>query len=933
MPANESEHTYSAREWAGICVLVLIVGWAVAFTSYRITLESQSASFRASVDDFTREIGSHIGEIKTVLSSLTGWHYAATDVQNTEMNTFAEQLRSNTPYLKGVGKFEYVLHSDLSYFNTTMSEKGLYNFQVKSLSATGDQSPTLALDYYLPVSFVEPMTPQNARLMGTDVRGIENSPISRESLTNHTSQLIPVPEGWPVEGSLIALKAAYYGMQPSVTEEEKLEQLYGAYWVSIDIAQMLPENALLDSQELSIKIDNADGVTDIINRQGNTSSRTYFNQYFPEQTSQYSWTVGADKLTLEMTHQPGISLKTMLVTILVILMANLFLLLALALALNQRKAAKDKHTHLKTLYKERLKAEKTLNSITDSVLSIDGKLAITHLNPAALKLLSVTREQAIDSRLTDLVTLSTPGDPDTLFDIRQALLDIAPNGKHEYDAIFTDAQGIDQTLKITLSRLQGSNGYVAGYIMVLRDVSKERRLTQELEYQATHDTLTNCTNRYYFEKQLNLLLDADGRVGREHALCYMDLDQFKIVNDTCGHTAGDKLLKELTDNLHQIIRTSDILSRLGGDEFGLIIKDVNAEQALKIAQRFHQFFQNYTFHYDNKAFPVRASIGLVQISKDFRDISEILSAADIACYSSKDSGRNALHVYSEQDEKMAARYKEMNWLPKLQDALSNDYFCLYAQAIASLSPTDSQHHIDHYEFLIRLIEPSGDEVGPNQFIQAAERYDLMRDLDRWVIRNAFQSVAGLKHTISEDTVFSINLSGQSAADPSLLNFLTSQFAAHGVNPANFWFELTETAAISHFSVAVELIEGIRRLGSKVALDDFGSGLSSFGYLKNLPVNVVKIDGQFVKNIDTDPVDQEMVRAIYRIGKSMDIETVAEFVESDAAIDVLRDIGVDYAQGYFIAKPMPIKEAIAAATAWNANTGSEHSNRQSWRQAG
>ncbi len=919
---SDAGHTYSVREWAGICVLTLIVSWAVVFTSYRTTLETQNELFRESFDDFTQQMGSHVGEIKTVLSSLTGWHYAASDVHNTEMNAFAEQLRSDRPYLKGVGMFEYIRHEELDYFNTTMSERGLYNFEVKTLAANGEPVSGITRDYYLPVSFIEPMTPLNARILGIDMRGLKNSPVSRETLTEQTAQLISVPDGWPIEGSLIAVKSAYYGMQPSTSDREKLEQLYGAYWVSMDVAQMLPNIPLLDSKAVSVSITHAEGETTLFHQQSGKGERIFFNRYFPEQTSQYSWAVGGDKLKLKMTHKPGISLKEILVTILIILMANLFVLLILTLAHNRRQAVRDKHTHLKTLYKERLKAEKTLNSITDSVLSINGTLGITHLNPAAMALLSVTREQAIDKRVTDLVMLSTPEDPESPFDVKQALLDIAPNGKHEYDALFVNQGGITQTLKITLSRLQGSNGYVAGYIMVLRDVSKERRLTQELEYQATHDTLTNCTNRYYFEKELTLLLEADRRQSHEHALCYMDLDQFKIVNDTCGHSAGDKLLKELTDNLNQIIRSTDVLSRLGGDEFGLIIKDVDPQQALKIAQRFHQFFQNYTFHFDNKAFPVRASIGLVQISKDFNDISEILSAADIACYSSKDSGRNALHVYSEKDEKMAARYKEMNWLPKLQDALVNNYFCLYAQAIASLSPEQSGYHIDHYEFLIRLIEPDGTEVGPHQFIQAAERYDLMRELDRWVIETALKTVAGLRHTINEDTVFSINLSGQSAADPTLLPFLTEKFEEHGVDPANIWFELTETAAISHFSVAVELIEGIRCLGAKVALDDFGSGLSSFGYLKNLPVNVVKIDGQFVKNIDKDPVDQEMVRAIHHIGKSMDIQTVAEFVESDDAIQVLRDIGVDYAQGYFIAKPLPVDEALAASAAMTLNATTE-----------
>ena len=390
----------------------------------------------------------------------------------------------------------------------------------------------------------------------------------------------------------------------------------------------------------------------------------------------------------------------------------------------------------------------------------------------------------------------------------------------------------------------------------------------------------------------------------------MDLDQFKVVNDTCGHRAGDRLLRELTENMMTSVRKGDVLSRLGGDEFGLLIVNATPDVAQQVSERLYSFFQNYVFHHEEKAFAVRASIGLVHIDQSIGQLKDVMAAADIACYASKDSGRNSLSVYSTTDENMAERSVELSWLPRLQTALQNDEFRLHVQAVASLDPTHATTHITHFEFLLRLANSDGTESTPWQFVQAAERYDLMREIDKWVIRNALRIIDGLRGKPGGDCSFSINLSGQSAADPTLRFFIQEQIELYDVDPAQIWFELTETAAISHFSVAVDLIKSIRGFGSKVALDDFGSGLSSFGYLKNLPVDVIKIDGQFVKEIANNTIDREMVRAIHHVGRSMGIETVAEFVESQAIVDELIKIGIDYAQGYHIGKPCSISDAMA-----------------------
>jgi len=373
----------------------------------------------------------------------------------------------------------------------------------------------------------------------------------------------------------------------------------------------------------------------------------------------------------------------------------------------------------------------------------------------------------------------------------------------------------------------------------------------------------------------------------------------------------------LTDHLQSIVRKADVLARLGGDEFGLIIVDAAAQDAEQIAEKVYDFFQSYVFQYEDDAFAVRASIGFVPINEHSGQISDIFAAADISLYAAKDNGRNNLSYYSDTDESMTSRHQEMSWLPRLNHALQNDRFRMLVQPIVSISQQQNIAPPQHFEFLLRLLDDDDNEVTPYLFIQAAERYELMDQIDRWVIENAMQIISNLPVDIAKNCTFSINLSGQSVADAGLHLFIKRKMKEFDITAEQLWFELTETAAIKQFSVAKEFMENMRKMGSKVALDDFGSGLSSFGYLKNLPIDVLKIDGQFVKDLATNEIDQEMVRSIDNIGKAMGIATVAEFVESAEIMNVLRAIGVDYAQGYYIGKPSTIEDALNSIDGWKS----------------
>jgi len=626
---------------------------------------------------------------------------------------------------------------------------------------------------------------------------------------------------------------------------------------------------------------------------------------------------GASKLTLTFERQ-ALMPKANVIAILSIALSLITIgFLIIAFINHLRIAQQDRLYSLRAISKERENAELTLKSINDSVVSLDANLAVVYLNPSAQRFLKLDDDAVLGKLFEEHVKIrSVEGEVKRFPGLTQTLNSLENDTRMSFDVEVLLEHLKGSTVKITISRMRGMDSDAGGCILVLEDVSNERKLSNELEFRANHDALTGSYNRFYFDRRLAQLVEDVPASGRSHALCYIDLDQFKIVNDTCGHPSGDRLLCELTDALRERLRASDVLARLGGDEFGIIICDADQEAALSVANKLYAFFQTFVFEDEGRAFPVHASIGFVNINVDHCDLQSIMSAADVACYTAKDSGRNALVVYSESDAEMSERKEEMNWLPVLTSALNDNDFILLVQAVADINSDTSATTVTHYEFLLRLKHNDDELLTPFKFIKAAERYNLMRDIDRWVISNALKTVAQVQHDLPQDCTFSINLSGQSAGDSSVLPFIAEQMALHKVEPRRFWFEITETAAITHFANAISLIEGIQALGSSVALDDFGSGLSSFGYLRQLPVDVLKIDGQFIQDIDKSDVAKEMVRAMHHVGKAMGLKTVAEFVENEAVVKVLASIGVDYAQGFFIAMPCPIEEALHQAQLQN-----------------
>ncbi|MCP4295030.1 MAG: EAL domain-containing protein [Proteobacteria bacterium] len=459
--------------------------------------------------------------------------------------------------------------------------------------------------------------------------------------------------------------------------------------------------------------------------------------------------------------------------------------------------------------------------------------------------------------------------------------------------------------RASISGVKNEKGVITHYIAIQDDVTHQYKLSEQLTYQASHDTLTGLVNRREFENRVERLLVSKNRGLEKHALCYLDLDQFKVVNDTCGHIAGDQLLLQLSNLLKDIVRHRDTLARLGGDEFGVLMEHCSLEDAERVTSSLLKAVQTFHFTWEGQPFIVGVSIGLVAIDENTIDLTQLMKDADAACYMAKDTGRNRVHVYHIEDSDLAKRHGEMQWVSRIHQALEEDRFCLHAQSIVPLNDQTYRH----YELLIRLKDEKGKLIFPNAFLPAAERYGLIIKIDKWVIEKAFNLMSLNPDFLERVKFVSINLSGPSIVDSDVIELIFKKLKETGISGEKFCFEITETAAISNLSRANNFVAKLREVGCKFALDDFGSGLSSFGYLKTLSVNYLKIDGMFVKDIVEDPIDHAIVKSINEIGQVMDMKTIAEFVENDQILAELEKIGVNYAQGYQIDKPRPLDDII------------------------
>ncbi len=553
------------------------------------------------------------------------------------------------------------------------------------------------------------------------------------------------------------------------------------------------------------------------------------------------------------------------------------------------------------LNREKDRAVVTLYSIGDGVITTDVHSKIESLNSAAEILTGWDFIKAKEKNINDICRFIHDSNYKEIENpVDKTLIQSVVIHSNSHD-LFMRNNGTEFAVEYTASPIFDTNNQITGSVLVFRDVTEMRALSNRLSYQATHDALTGLINRHEFEKRLEQTIVDSTRSDEHHILCYLDLDQFKVVNDTCGHVAGDELLKLIASTLREYIRDSDLIARLGGDEFGILLKNCHFKKAKDIIKKTKKAINDLRFVWDDKSFNIGLSIGVVRINKHSGNISKILSAADTSCYIAKDEGRNRFHVYENDDDTLIKRQGEMQWVHRINKALENDNFILFFQTIEQLQSTNSFH----LEILIRLQNEDGKIVPPMAFIPAAERYDLMTAIDRWVISNTLKSFKVLDNDFNG--IIAMNTSAQSLSDDKFLDFITTEINKNSIDPSKLCFEITETSAITNLSLAMDFFASLKKIGCKFALDDFGSGLSSFAYLKNMPVDYLKIDGSFIRDIVDDPIDLAFVESINQIGRVMGIKTIAEYVENEQIYNLIKKIGIDYGQGYHIARPEPLSK--------------------------
>ena len=547
------------------------------------------------------------------------------------------------------------------------------------------------------------------------------------------------------------------------------------------------------------------------------------------------------------------------------------------------------------LAKEREQAEVILKSMGDAVITTDVEGRITDFNPEAEKLTGWTAKEAKKRpvsqvcKLIDRMTRQSLKSPSALALAQGAGISVSSH------PTLISKQGNEIAIDDSVAPIRDKSGAVVGTVLVFRDVSIERNRAEQLAWQAAHDPLTGLANRQYFVEQLAL---ASHQARCPHVVCYLDLDHFKIVNDTCGHAAGDELLRQVSALLSANIRQSDLLARLGGDEFGLIIYGCQPDSAYAIACKLCDIIQKFRFLWQGKVFSIGVSIGLVAVPLEGATTDKLMSLADAACYAAKNKGRNQVQVYSEDNEDWIQMSADFEWFARITQAIEDNSFCLYSQEIRPIDPNKEVIQ----ELLLRLVDVKTNRLlPPMAFIPPAERYDLMPKLDRWTVRHCFKRLAGVS---TPGVLHSINLSSDTLNDDSFVGFLEEMLAEFQLDPHRICFEITETAAIANLTQVASIMRRLKQLGFRFALDDFGSGMSSFVYLKQLPVDYLKIGGSLVSEINRDKVALATLKSINDISHIMGLATVAEYVCDSEILRTVQTLNIDYCQGFIIGKPRP-----------------------------
>ena len=864
MKPEKTNYSFSLKDYA--LVITVLISLNCGFISISIWMSQQDieSEFSHHSQTIHNTLLHRLNNIDAALISLAGMNHNPLDDSNYNSSRLSQDILDNFDFVDAV-----------------------YTSNKTSLPEAGSSSS-------YPITSITPYTQETSQFIGVDFN--QNDQFSTEiSKAISLGNIVHTKPGnilYQSDTHYFLLKVIYSGYFKPASETSKKNQAHSLAIIQINIKKLIP-NLIMFNDEFNISIYGKNS-----NFISIKSERTNTTPFWNSEPLRFITELQVHDDNFELNIYKNLSIdefinKHLLTATFLsfsISLAFIFLLLSL------RKSQRRQQLSQEKLFDQQEKARITLTSIGDAVISTDILGRIEFINNAAELLLGYTLNEVYGKEFSQIFVLVDETDPNSVKKPVEYCLNNPAAGNLSETAMLLHHNGTPISINTNAASIHNSSGQLIGVVLVLRDISKERKLVRKIAHQATHDELTGLTNRRGFETQLQYAIDNRRSDAIQYSFCYIDLDEFKVVNDTCGHTAGDELLKLISSKIKKHIRKDDVLARLGGDEFGILLTNCDINIAEKIANSIRAEVKKTQFLWDSKLFTVGASIGLVFIDNHTESITDVLSAADSACYIAKEKGRDTVHIYTPDDKAIAEHIGLMQWPTRIRAALQEHNFVLYKQLI---TPTKPDEKTPITEFLIRLKSDDGDLVPPMAFIPAAERYNLMHEIDCWVIKHAISEIESLGIT---DMLYSINISGQSLGKSDLYEYIANNITQTGINPNQLCFEITETAAITNQESALTLITQLKKLGCSFALDDFGTGLSSFSYLKSLPVDILKIDGVFIRNMVSDKIDQSLVKTINQIGHELNLKTIAEWVENDESKTLLTDMGVDYLQGYYIKEP-------------------------------
>ena len=893
--------------------IVLMIG--SAYLSLQQSSQTANREQSQFSDLLLKHIYEDIGTVNGVMTSLPTLLQVSSDTGEDDLDVFSQTAIDATNTIKSIGRFERVSIENKSQLKKQMLEQGIYSFSIKDLIADGTQQTATTRPFHYPLVRLQPFNPLSARMIGVDLAADSKLSTAIETaIKTNSSVLVNYPAGWKNASDMLMIHPTYLGRYVPDTEALRIEQSRGGFMFEINISGILDRHKEITSDInilISLKKDST-------KNSGNNASLTLLHKtIFSERKKRYfpnlftgvqktaSPSIGNNTLYVEINSAPGVTANALSRAGLVMLLVWSVMIIACVVVRRGKIINMIHQQTQRELQNERETALVTLKAIADAVVTIDENGSISYANPATERLLKTASSDLVGKDISSAIrfelSVVNNEDKSEKYSLKKALGRNRPFEFPELNVL--DSLGTAIEIESSLSPL-GDSENNQGAVLAMRDVSSERQLLKELEYLATHDSLTKIANRYLFDRYLQDLIKSSVERGTEHALCFIDLDKFKIVNDTCGHPAGDKLLLQVTRGIQSIISENDTLARLGGDEFGLLIRNCSEHESEILAQRVHEFFSASYFQEDDNIFPVRASIGYAHIDGSFATVDSVMKAADMACYLAKDNGRNKIHKYKPDETVTENADTKSELMPKLISALEDERFCLTVQPIVPLK--SHTKHSNHYEILLRYKQEDGRLTSPSQLLSAAKRYEKIYEIEQWVISTAFSLIKQYEIVTGDcSLIFSINLSTHSSADGELFDYIENQLHKHNLNAGNICFEVNEADAIEDIQSLKKLFKQLQNIGFKVALDNFGAGINSFGMLATLPLNYLKIDGNIISAIDTNMIYQEIVRCTNTVAQHLDISLIAVNVENQKVVESLISLDIQNAQGFHFGEPFPL----------------------------